>query len=207
MIEYLRKEYLKTSNIPKLYLTDKPNFVASNGDLDAYYYLQDIKNNIDNFVSSGNNIFIYSKCTGNGKTTWATKLLRAYIDYASDYNYPGYNAGIFVNVAELISLKKLSMDKDEESKSAIIKLENNIRKAPVVVWDDIAIRGLSEYDQEYLYSLINNRVANLKSNIYTANVTPTELESQVGARLYSRIINQSTLIEFKGSDKRSVPAN
>ena len=46
-----------------------------------------------------------------------------------------------------------------------------------------------------------------KSNIYTSNVTGQELKDKLGERLYSRIVNLSTNIELRGTDKRSVMVN
>ena len=45
-------------------------------DYDAYLTLNDIKNDVVNFVSKGGNLYIYSRRTGNGKTSWAIKIMQ-----------------------------------------------------------------------------------------------------------------------------------
>ena len=47
-------------------------------DLQAFTDLSIIKNNIVSFAKNGNNIYIYSKIPGNGKTSWAIKLIQSY---------------------------------------------------------------------------------------------------------------------------------
>jgi len=75
--------------------------------------------------------------------------------------------------------------------------------ADVVVWDDIASTKLSDYDIQQLLTLIDARVSEGLSNIYTGNITSHEaLTKAVGDRLASRIWNLSTLVEFKGKDRR-----
>ena len=46
-------------------------------DLQAFTDLNTIKNNIVSFAENGNNIYIYSRIPGNGKTSWAIKLIQS----------------------------------------------------------------------------------------------------------------------------------
>lgn len=57
---------------------------------------------------------------------------------------------------------------------------------------------------ENLLSIINTRLNNGKSNIYTSNLSGDELQEKIGDRLYSRIINLSEDIEFFSFDKRGI---
>ena len=43
---------------------------ANKSDREEYIKLQEIENNIEEFVSEGNNLYIHSYITGNGKTAW-----------------------------------------------------------------------------------------------------------------------------------------
>ena len=56
----------------------------------------------------------------------------------------------------------------------------------------------------HLLSIIDARLNNNKSNIYTSNLDREDLHSFLGDRLYSRIYNYSTCIEFVGKDKRGI---
>lgn len=194
------KIYLQNSNIPKQYQKDI-KLSPYECDLQAYMRLNNIKENISTFVKQGENLFIYSKITGNGKTSWSCKLLNSYLTYADNFSFTSNCPVYFVNIVNLLSNKKESMNGQFDD---IYVIEKYIRTAKLVAWDDIAIRGLSEFDKEYLYDLINDRLNNNLSNIYTSNITPSELELLLGARLYSRVINKSILIEFFGGDRRKV---
>ena len=73
------------------------------------------------------------------------------------------------------------------------------------MWDDIGTKTASDFELEYLLSMIDNRQRlERKVDIYTSNIIPTELQKYVGDRLASRILNTSQLIEFKGQDKRGL---
>ena len=47
-------------------------------DYEAFCTLADIKQNIVDFVKQGKNLYIYSHNTGNGKSSWLSKLLKSY---------------------------------------------------------------------------------------------------------------------------------
>ena len=76
--------------------------------------------------------------------------------------------------------------------------------ADLVVWDEIGTKAVTQFEHEHLLSLINNRIDSNKSQIFTSNLDPTALRDVVGERLYSRVINLSTVMEFKGADKRGL---
>ena len=50
---------------------------ADKRDLDAFTWLRSVMQAIDKFVESGDSIYIHSIITGNGKTQWAKKLIKA----------------------------------------------------------------------------------------------------------------------------------
>ena len=83
-------------------------------------------------------------------------------------------------------------------------IKNNILSADLIVWDDIATKGLTTFETELLLSYISNRISAGKSNIYTSNAIGQDLRDCVGDRLYSRIWNSSEVIKFNGVDKRGV---
>ena len=167
-------------------------------DLDAFYRLQDIKNNVIDFVSDGNNLYIFSNNFGNGKTTWSAKILLKYFDQVWSCN--GYRIrGLFVPVTEfLVELKQNITLKDSD----VYEAYNRLKSVDLVVWDDIGVTGLSPMDLETLYALINHRIQSGLSNIFTGNLTEQELENTLGPRLKSRIWNASECIEFVGEDRR-----
>ena len=165
-------------------------------DRDAFIRLSEIRKGIVDFVESGKNLFICSKFTGNGKTSWAIKMLQTYFHYTAIGNYENLK-GMFISVSDL--LLKLKDFNNPLPKS----FKDNLENVDLVIWDDIAETGISQYDYTQLYNIINNRIFAEKSNIFTSNQTSLKgLEEVLGIRLTSRIWNTSEIIEFRGGDIR-----
>ena len=55
-----------------------------------------------------------------------------------------------------------------------------------------------------MLSIISQRLAIGKSNIYTTNYDLDTITKKLGTRLASRIVGSSEQIEFVGKDKRNV---
>lgn len=171
-------------------------------DYNAFVELRDIKNNIELFVSSGKNLLIYSKFTGNGKTEWAKKLLLSWLDKiwaSTDFEC----RGLFISMPKFIHAMKENISK---SNSYYEYVNKNIINADLVVWDEINYKDWSTFEQDYMLGVISERLALGKSNIYTTNYDLSIIEDKLGTRLASRIIGCSEHIEFKGRDQRG-PVN
>lgn len=169
-------------------------------DRENYKNLNKIKENIRNFVQNGNNLLIFSQITGNGKTQWAIKLLMAYFNKIwaeDDFTV----RGLFINVPKLINGLKESIS---ERKDYIEHIKQNIIKADVVIWDELGTKTLTDFEHSYLLSYINERLEAGKTNIFTSNLNKEQLLETLGDRVYSRIVNSSTVIELKGKDKRGL---
>lgn len=174
--------------------------VDENGvDKDKFEQLLTIQKNIKSFVDSGNNLYIHSCIPGNGKTSWAIRLLQAYIHKIWPES-PLECRCLFINVPKFLLELKSNISKHSDY---IEFINENILKADLVVWDDIATKSATEFEHEHLLSLIDNRLFENKSNIFTSNINPENLSLLLGDRLASRI-KQSKIIEFKGKDKRGV---
>ena len=195
-IRYSEMKYLMdNSGIPKS--KQMPQTLIADVDLEKYTLLADIKSDIVEFIADGENLFICSKYTGNGKTSWAIKLMLKYFDEVWAGN--GFKVrALFVNVPTLLlQLKNFKNPVSEEYKK-------NLMNVDLVVWDEIASTNISNYDYSNLLMYIDYRILNDKSNIFTSNITSaSELEKLVGAKLTSRIWNTSRIIEFKSKDRRS----
>jgi DNA replication protein DnaC len=166
-------------------------------DQKAFKLLDEIRLDIVNFVENGESLYLYSEHTGNGKTSWSIKLLLRYFDQIWAGN--GFRQrGYFISVpAFLNQVKNFS---DEKARQKLIKTLSTV---DLVVWDDIASTKLSDYDIQQLLVVVDQRIAEGLANIYTGNITSRDkLEIALGDRLASRIWNTSTLVEFKGKDRR-----
>lgn len=199
--EYLKNLYTKNSRIPAKYLQDTA-FTVPAIDSKSYSNLANIKDKIDLFVKQHQNLLISSNTVGNGKTTWACKILLSYINnYACNYAYPNSMPVLFINVPEFLMKKKLAIN-DPKILEEVSELEKGIFEAKIVVFDDIATKTASEYDKELLYVYVNSRINNLLTSIYTTNVLEDDLEAELGERLTSRIIGESNVIKLLGPAMR-----
>ena len=71
-------------------------------DTKKYEYLALVKQNIEDFIKQGCSLYIYSRYPGNGKTSWAIKLLNEHIKNVCESNNNEDLVGLFVNVDELL---------------------------------------------------------------------------------------------------------
>lgn len=174
-------------------------FVDQDGtDLAEFQQLAEIQKNIEEFVAAGKNLYLHSSNCGVGKTSWAIKLMQAYFDKIWAKT-PLMCRALFVNVPRFLLAIKDSISNKNEYADFI---RENIMNADLVVWDDISAKMGSDYEINYLLSLIDGRIALGKSNIYTSNANRQEIYTSLGNRLASRICQFSIDIEFHGADKR-----
>ena len=169
-------------------------------DLQAFTNLNIIKNDIISFAKNGDNIYIYSKIPGNGKTSWAIKLIQSYINKIWAESQLTCRV-LFINVPKFLLSLKASISNQSDY---IDHINRYVNSADIVVWDDIGTKVATEFEHEHLLSLIDSRLLDNKANIFTSNIIPNELSGFIGDRLASRIINTSKTIEFLGADKRGL---
>lgn len=197
-IRYLEMDYLlQVSGIPEskrrpIVLVPEPI------DLDSFRRLKNIKDDIINFVDNGCNLYLYSLTPGNGKTSWALKLLLKYFD--SIWAGNGFTPrGIFINVPSFLRLVTESV---QNPTNEFRELKRLISEVDLVVWDDIGASKLSDYDHKNLLSFIDQRLLAEKANIYTGNLPYDSLVTALGQRLASRVYNDSSVVELLGQDRR-----
>ncbi len=199
-IRYMEMDFLmQNSGIPRnkqysILLT------PSKEDVQAFITLKEIKDDIIAFVENGESVYIYSHNFGNGKTTWAIKLMQKYFDDVWAGN--GFKCrGIFIHVPTFLTkIKEGISRKDEDFET----LKSRLMTVDLVIWDDIAATKLGDFDHANLLTYIDQRKLNQLSNIYTGNLHQNELQAALGNRLASRVWNDSTPVKFVGADRRGV---
>ena len=187
--------------LPETHKKDIKLYSDSDGsDLESFRYLKSIQNNIVKFVESGDNLYIHSPNCGNGKTSFAVKLIKEYLNQIwvrSDL----VCRALFIHVPTyLLALK----DNISEKSEFVSYVKENILIADLVVFDEVATSTFTRFEGENILSIINARIESGKSNIYTSNLSDSELLDKVGERLYSRIINKSNDVLLVGKDKRGL---
>lgn len=196
-IRFSQMKYLiESSNLPKTLCFPvelEPQLI----DLASFVQLAQIKEDIVNFVRNGENLYIFSANPGNGKTTWTAKLLLRYFEQVWSTNAFS-ERGLFISVTDFL----ISMRLSGYNKTDNLTMMQKIKSIDLVVWDDIAVTELTPQDLDILYSLINYRIMNGLSNIFTGNLNDEQLYAILGPRMHSRVWENSIRVEFKGTDRR-----
>lgn len=173
---------------------------ADGTDLNEFIQLKEIQDNIIDFVGSGRQLYIHSKQAGNGKSSWALRLLQTYFNriwLKTDLKC----RALFINVP--LFLLKLK-DNISNRLEYIDHIKENVYDCDLVIWDDIGTKNSTVYEGENLLSIIESRISKGKANIFTSNLNDKELHEALGDRLASRICNSGINIEFHGGDKRGI---
>ena len=196
-LDYLYKESL-LSTAQREYVALRID--ADGTDRNEFLLLKKIEQNIEKFVNTGSSLYIYSNRCGNGKTAWSIRLIQAYFNviwHKCDLNCKA----LFINVPKfLLSLK----DSISNENDYIKHIKSKIADVDLVVWDEIGTKAVTQFEHEHLLSLINARVDFNKAQIFTSNLSPEQLREVVGERLYSRVVNLSTVVQLQGMDKRGL---
>ena len=187
------------SNIPR-YRWYPERLVPGKGDRDAFVYLRDIKDDIRNWVNEGNNLYLFSETFGNGKTSWAVKLMSAYFNQVWRGNC-FRTRGIFISVPEFFDRERLRMNNEDED---FKRIRQSLLDCDLVIWDDVSSVKMSDYSSATFVNFVDARVIANRANIFTGNLGEERLKDFVGGRLASRIWNTSDIIEFVGEDRRGV---
>lgn len=155
----------------------------------SYAILQNIYDNIVDFVEKGNNLYIGSFKTKTYKTTWAIKLMCKYFDcmwLSGTYKVRGY----FVYVPDFIeNMKNMTYKNTAECK----ELLDNLKNADVVIWDDLTNYRLTETEQKILNNYITQREMGKKANIFTG-VMQEKPEETLGRLLSEKLDHCRTVL-------------
>lgn len=196
----LVKSLFSQSNLPENLWKPKDLLCEEKGDKSAFDELNLISKDIENHIKSGYNIYIYSGNPGNGKTSWAIKLMYAYFDKIWHKSCFECKA-LFINVPKFLYTCKKSISENIEGFDNLCKL---IPTVDLVVWDDVGETVMTGYEHQIIFQYIDDRLNMGKANIYTSNKDYNELSKLIGDRLASRIYNGSQCIHFVEADKRGL---
>lgn len=139
----------------------------------------------------------WSTMPGTGKTLLGLSILNALaVQYKMTVKY--INTTVFFH-----ELKKIyNMDKRTLLYNETDLLDELVR-VDALMFDDIGTEKVSDWIREKLYYIQEGRnVLSNKINIYTSNDSPDQLSNKIGAKIISRIIENSDVIEFSGEDWR-----
>ena len=191
------------SGLPKKYF-EPQHLVRREVDAECWDWLEDVRNNIVEEVQRGLNIVITSTIVGNGKTSWAVRLLQRYLaETALDGRM--VEKGMFVVSAQLLT--EFGDYNYFQTMKEFLERFEKLKTCDLLVIDEIGGGSLTKASYPYLYDLVNYRVDNNLSTIYTTNYTDEEIIDLLGQRLYSRIYDTSVVLEFEASNVRGLEAD
>jgi DNA replication protein DnaC len=160
---------------------------------------EDVPSNIQCLIkdiqNSRKGIYIHGEC-GTGKTHIAYAITK-HLQENIKFNVKLYN------IPSLI--RHLKEDFNENNKQ-LSEENTNFGKllnfAGLLVLDDFGTEKLTEWVEESVYSIINERYERMLPIIFTSNLEPSKLVEKYGDRIVSRIIGSCDVVELKGDDKR-----
>jgi len=191
-------QLLVESGVPKKYLVPQ-NLVPRKADDLAWQWLEDYRSNVVENVNEGRNVVITSSTVGNGKTSWAIRLLQRYIAETA------LDGLLDVKGVFCVSSSMLEIFGDFgyfETSIEFFNYLNRLKTCRLLVIDEIGSGRLTQVSYNHLYDLVNYRVDNNLATIYTTNYKDAKIKDVLGKRLYSRIYDTATVIEFGASNVR-----
>ena len=186
------------SKIPVKYQY-KMDLIPDDKDLKAFEALNDYKENIVAHVNNGEGLYIWSSNTGNGKTSWACKIMGHYfrkIAFSSGLE----NEGLYIYLPTFLDDLRNSYNNPSPEFDTELEM---VKSCKLLIIDDIGAERVTEWVRERLVSIINARSSNGLCTIYTSNLSLKGLTDKLGdERISSRIKGSVTEINLLGKDNR-----
>lgn len=193
----LLRNLYRLSRLPEKYCYNLP-LIPGREDMDAFIELNDFMKDIVNHVGAGDGLYLWSGTTGNGKTSWACKIMSYYFRKII-WDTGLENEGLYLNVPTFLEdLRQYYHTNDPEFEEVI----EMAKYCKLLVMDDIGAERSSEWVEERLLQIITYRDMQGLTTIYTSNLSPEDLVRKVGDRVGSRILGVGRVIQLTGVDKR-----
>lgn len=125
--------------------------------------------------------------TGTSKTFYASCIANDWIDKGK--------TAFFTTIAEVAQASFEEKD----------TLMQHIKKADLLIFDDLGIERDTEFMNEQVYNMINARYLTGKTTIFTTNLTLKQIcypEKIADKRVFSRVLEMTFPYELKGEDGR-----
>lgn len=213
----MQTRYLKAlsmANIPKRYKdTTVEGLAFKKSNAEAYRKIKKYCDSIYEYaIDKAYNMYLYSKPTktnelgtGTGKTTSSIAILNEFI---KQYIWNITKSGIgmtdlpayFVKCATFQNTYNAQFKQNSGVEYQAMK--SKMKSCKLLVIDDIAIRSCSEGFMTELYDVIDYRVSEMLSTIYTSNVSQDKISDVLDLRIQSRLYEDCIPVELTGEDNR-----
>lgn len=188
------------SRIPERYRYTIALKPENGEDLEAFTVLDNYKNDVLSMVDEGRGLYIWGKSTGNGKTSWACKIM-SYFFRKIAFNTGLENEGLYIFLPTFLEDLRDNYDNKDPEFDEILRM---IKTCRLLIIDDIGAERVTDWVRERMVSIINTRVSNNLTTIYTSNLSPEELRSELGDRIASRVLGSSQVVEITSGDRRGL---
>lgn len=153
--------------------------------------MQNYVENFDKYKAEGKGLLMYGD-TGRGKTFAACCIANALID-----------KGVPVLVTQFGRIRNELWGLKEGRQEYL----DNLNKFSLLVIDDLAAEGKTEYMGELIYTVIDSRERAKLPIIITTNLTKEELEKPADMtykRIFSRLFGNCIPVKVEGKDRRKM---
>lgn len=126
---------------------------------------------------------------GSGKTFLASCIANALLDEGKEV--------LFVVVPDLLDGLKATYDSSKSGEYTEQEILDAAKKVGVLILDDLGAHNYTEWVRNKIYTIINYRLNYLLPTIVTTNLTPDDLETYLGERTTSRLVQMCQLFWLK----------
>ena len=111
------------------------------------------------------------------------------------------NEGLYIFLPTFLEDLRDNYDNKDPEFDEILRM---IKTCRLLIIDDIGAERVTDWVRERMVSIINTRVSNNLTTIYTSNLSPEELRSELGDRIASRVLGSSQVVEITSGDRRGL---
>ncbi len=146
------------------------------------------------------NRYIFGQ-VGSGKTIMAASIMAESLR-VHFITREGNKSHAFISVPKLLQEIKSTYDKKEE-KETETQIIQKMTSVDFLVLDDLGAERVSDWVLQILYLIVNERYEDLKTTIFTSNLSLDELANRLGNdRIPSRIQAMCSIQKLESADLR-----
>ena len=189
------ENFFSLSEIDRYQNCSLENFEPREGVKEAKEKVKKYIDNLEENLRIGHSLFLFGD-VGTGKSHLAFSVYNE----AKKRHF----SAIFNTVSNLMN----RLDKAFVNKEAEFDLLELLKIADLLVLDDLGVEVENKRSKERLYEIIVGRYNSRKATIITTNLrNQNEMIQWLGARVFDRLLESSTFIEFSGKSYRWVKRN